>query len=71
MDEFLAFVADIFEVDVSTISPDTRYGQVPEWDSLMHLRLIGEIEEKYDVELPLDDASDIQTLSDFYALTQA
>lgn len=71
MDEFLAFVADILEVDVSAISPETRYGEVPEWDSLMHLRLIGEIEERYDVELPLEDASDIQTLADFYALTQA
>jgi acyl carrier protein len=71
MDEFLAFVADILEVDVSAISPETRYGEVPEWDSLMHLRLIGEIEEHYDVELPLDDASDIQTLADFYALTRA
>ncbi len=71
MDEFLAFVADILEVDVTAISPDTRYGEVPEWDSLMHLRLIGEIEEHYDVELPLDDASDIQTLADFYALTRA
>lgn len=71
MDEFLAFVADILEVDVSAVSPDTRYGEIPEWDSLMHLRLIGEIEEQYDVELPLDDASDIQTLADFYALTRA
>ena len=71
MDEFLAFVADILEVDVSAISPETRYGEVPEWDSLMHLRLIGEIEEQYDVDLPLDDASDIQTLADFYALTRA
>ena len=70
MDEFLSFVADILEVDVSAISPETRYGNVPEWDSLMHLRLIGEIEEKYDVLLPLEDASDIQTLADFYALTQ-
>ena len=71
MDEFLQFAAEIFEVDVSAISPDTRYGEIPEWDSLMHLRLIGEIEERYEVELPLDDASDIQTLRDFYALTQA
>ena len=70
MDEFLSFVADILEVDVSAISPETRYGNVPEWDSLMHLRLIGEIEEKYDVLLPLEDSSDIQTLADFYTLTQ-
>ena len=71
MDEFLVFVAEILEVDVSAISPDTRYGELPEWDSLMHLRLIGEIEEHYDVELPLENASDIQTLADFYSLTQA
>lgn len=71
MDEFLTFVAEILEVDVSAISSDTRYGEIPEWDSLMHLRLIGEIEERYDVEMPLEDVSDIQTLGDFYALTRA
>lgn len=71
MDEFLEFVADILEVDASTISPETRYGSIPEWDSLMHLRLIGEIEEHYDIELPLEDASDIQCLADFYALARA
>ncbi len=71
MDEFLVFVSEILEVDVSAISSDTRYGELPEWDSLMHLRLIGEIEERYDVEFPLEDASDIQSLADFYALTRA
>ena len=71
MDEFLVFVSEILEVNVSVISPDTRYGELPEWDSLMHLRLIGEIEEHYDVELPLENASDIQTLGDFYALAHA
>ena len=70
MDEFLEFVADVLEVDVSAISLDTRYGEIPQWDSLMHLRLIGEIEEQYDVELPFDDAADIQTLRDFYSLTR-
>ena len=71
MDEFLVFVSEILEVDVSAISSDTRYGELPEWDSLMHLRLIGEIEEHYDVELPLENASDIQTLGDFYSLAKA
>jgi acyl carrier protein len=70
MDEFLDFVAEILKVDASTLSPDTRYGEVPEWDSLMHLRLIGEIEEHYGVKFPLENASDIQTLSDFYVLTR-
>lgn len=71
MEEFLEFVAEVLEVDASTISPATRYGELPEWDSLMHLRLIGEIEERYDVEMPLENASDIQTLADFYTLSQA
>ena len=71
MDEFLMFVSEILEVDVSAVSPDTRYGELPEWDSLMHLRLIGEIEEHYDIELPLENASDIQTLGDFYTLVKA
>lgn len=65
LDNFLSFVAEIFEIDVNSISLDTEYDSIPEWDSLMQLRLIGEIEEKYSVSIPIDQVPEIKTLSDF------
>ncbi len=66
MEAFIKFVAEIFEVEPSTLSPETAYGQIEQWDSLMHLRLVGEIEEAYEVEIPIDEVADVKTLADFY-----
>lgn len=65
--EFLNFIAGIFEVDPSSISLETAYGEIPEWDSLMQLRLVAEISDAYDVEIPIDEVGNIATLADFFA----
>lgn len=44
MEEFLSFIADILEVDKSTLTLETSQDDVETWDSLMQLRLLGEIE---------------------------
>lgn len=70
MNEFLSFVAEVFSVDASGISLETEYETIPEWDSLMFVRLVVEIEEKYNVEIPIDRISEIKTLADIYAYIQ-
>ena len=66
MQSFLEFIAGILEVDVKEISFETAFNSIPQWDSLMHLRLVAEIEEKYNVEIPIDEVPEIKTLADFY-----
>lgn len=66
MDEFINFVAEIFEVPTTNLAADTAYGTVPQWDSLMQIRLIMEIEAKYGVTIPIDEVSTLNTLADFY-----
>lgn len=66
MNKFLEFVAEIFEVNVEKLSDDTTYKSIPQWTSLMHLRLVAEIEIHYGVEIPIDEVPDIKTLADFY-----
>ena len=65
-ERFLEFVAGVFEMDAADISLDTEYEGVPAWDSLMQLRLMGEICDEYDVDIPIDEVPDIRTLRDFY-----
>jgi len=67
MKEFLEFVADIMEVSPAEISADTEYGEFPQWDSVMHLQLVMEIEEKYGVEIPFHKVPEIRTLAEFYS----
>ncbi len=66
MQEFLNFVADIMQVDSFELSAETRYKEFNKWDSIMHMRLVMEVEEKYDVEIPIDEIPNIKTLNDLY-----
>ena len=64
--DFLSFVAGLLDVPDESLALDTAYGSIPEWDSVMHIRLVLEIESKYNVEVPVDEIADIKTLGGFY-----
>ena len=64
--EFLDFVAGILGVPPESLSLDTAYGSLPEWDSVMHLRLTLEIESRFGVEIPIDEIAAVTTLGGFY-----
>jgi len=64
-EKFLQFVADILEKNVADISMNSSYDN-GFWNSLMHIRLVAEISDEYDVDIPIDEVGNIHTLSDFY-----
>lgn len=70
MREFLDFIATVMHVDASQLSENTAYGEFEKWDSLMHLQLVMAVEENYDVEIPIDEVSNIKTLADLYKYTR-
>lgn len=70
MQEFLNFIAKVMEVDPSELNEDTAYGQFEKWDSLMHMRLVMEIEDEYNIEIPIDEVPKIKTLKTFFACTK-
>ena len=70
MKEFFAFVAGILDVDPVSISLDTAYESIPEWDSVMHLRLVMEISEHYEVDIPIEVVPELKTLADFYRIVE-
>lgn len=66
MKKFIDFVAELFECDSSELTLDTAYGVHEKWDSIMMLRLTMEIEEAYNVSIPIEAVGKIKTLSDLY-----
>ncbi len=64
--EFLDFVAGILDVPRDGISLETTYESIPEWDSVMQLRLTLEIGTEYNVEIPVDEIANIKTLGEFF-----
>ena len=67
-DEFLDFVASVFRTDRASLSLATAYGSVPAWDSVMHLRLVMEIEGRYQTDIPMESVPELKTLGAFYKL---
>lgn len=71
MQEFLKFIAGVMEVAPSELSENTTYSQYKKWDSLMHMRLIMEVENAYDIEIPIDKVPEIKTLKALYEYTKS
>jgi len=65
MEEFLEFAATVLGVPSGTLTPETAYGSLPEWDSIMHLRLVMETEAHYGSSIPLEVVPTLLTLADF------
>ena len=65
MEEFISFAAGVLGVPPETLSPDTACGSIPEWDSVMHLRLAMEAEARYGVRLPFERLPEMHSLRDF------
>lgn len=66
MEKFFEFVADVFECDPSELTFDTAYGEYEKWDSMMMLRLTMELEEEYEVSIPIEAIGNIKFLKDLY-----
>ena len=64
-DDFIAFAASVLGVAPERLAPETACGDIPEWDSVMHLRLVMETEARYGVSIPLEAIPNLRTLADF------
>ena len=59
MDEFLDFAAALLDVPRETLTPETAFGSVPAWDSVM------ETEARFGVPIPLEAVPNLLKLADF------
>ena len=62
-------ITRILEVDREDIELDTAIGDLPEWDSLNHLRIITELEEEFGIKYSQSDLAELEDVSDLVALT--
>ena len=52
-------VADVLEVEPSTIGPDFSMDTVEQWDSLRHMTLVLSIEDAFAISIPDEEAANI------------
>ena len=51
------------DIDKSTVNDDLQYQGIPQWDSITHMFLIGEIESTFNIEIDPDDVLEINSFS--------
>lgn len=61
-EKVIALIEEILNVPAGTITEDTRSEDLEEWDSLAHVTLIGELEERFGISIPLDEAIELASV---------
>ena len=62
--DLLDFIAETFSVEKAILKLETAPGDFPEWDSLGHLSLLTDLEEKFNISFDMDETMSIQSISD-------
>lgn len=64
MEQIIALVEEILKVPEGTITKDTLIEDVEQWDSLAHVMIIGELEEKLGIVIDLEEAIEITSMQE-------
>lgn len=65
-EKIIALIEEVLMVDEGTIVETTKIDEVEEWDSLAHVLIIGELEERLGIVIPLDEAIEIVGVEDIF-----
>ena len=70
--EFIANFADQFdEIDVETLSAETKFRELNEWSSLVALSVMAMIDDEYDVTISADEMRAAQTIQQLFDTVNA
>lgn len=58
-EQIIALIEEILNVPAGTVTEDTKSEEIEEWDSLAHVTIIGELEERLGISIPLDEAIEL------------
>ena len=61
---------DVFDKDVE-LSDSTTAADVPGWDSLTHVTLIGTVEDEFDIKFPMKDVVHMKNVGEMVSLIKA
>ena len=55
---------DVFDDDSITVSEDTTAEDIDGWDSLIHITLVAEVEEAFDIRFPMKKVVSMKNVGD-------
>ena len=70
-EQIIALLEEILQLPEGTVTEDTRMENTPEWDSLAHVMLMGELEERLGIVIPLEEAIEIESVAELLERAKA
>lgn len=70
-EKIIALIEEILKVPAGTITEETQIEDVEEWDSLAHVMIIGELEDRLGISIPLDEAIELTSVKELLAKAEA
>lgn len=62
--KIINLIAGILEVEIGIINKELAVGDIPEWDSLAHMRIIAALESDLGVVLDIEQVLEIEDVED-------
>ena len=63
-EQIIELIESILQVSAGTVTENTKMEDLEQWDSLAHVMIIGELEEKLGISIPLEEAIGIRTVQE-------
>lgn len=63
-EKIIALITEILQVPVGTVTETTLIEDLEEWDSLAQVLIVGELESRLGIVIPLDEAVEITGVAD-------
>lgn len=72
MKDFIQNFADQFdEIDVETLTAETKFRDLDEWSSMIALSVMAMIDEEYDVQIKADEMRNSQTVQELFDIVNS
>lgn len=63
-EKIIALMEEVFQVPEGTVTEQTCMEDLESWDSLAHVMLIGELEERLGIAIPMEEAVEITSVQE-------
>jgi len=65
-EKIIALIEETLKLESGTVTEASLIEEVEGWDSLAHVLIIGELEEKLGISIPLDEAIEITSVRELF-----
>lgn len=65
-EKIIRLMEEVLQIPMGTVTENTKMEDLEEWDSLAHVMLIGELEAKLGISIPLDEAVEIISVQEIF-----